>query len=709
VDRMAIERHLSDCHINIKKYKKLSKILGNIKDASKDEQEMILKFTKKCYGSEPDRNKAKEQAEHFLATLFGSCKDLYYFGPNKALEKHVKTALQQDEKDDEPVVKAELINIKAQTSDVENWNGEIKRTPSSRGTLWTRKMKHYLIGPTLGVGGTAKVKLGLDTKKDNMEVAVKILKPRYAKDAGREIETLRDLKHRNIIQLFDEFSNVQFGAKLPTSVFVLEFANKGELIEYLMYTGKFEPILARWMFNDLVEAVDYIHKHGFCHRDLKHDNCLLGQQFVLKITDFGFAAPIGEWGDKLMKTAIGTEQYAAPEILKHQKYDKAVDIFAMGVMLFIALAGCQPFMRADSRDRWYSLIMKGDWKGFWKYHITRAHRFKEESIDLLQKMLTPLAKDRITIDQIRKHKFLSQQKVSQSKAAEMLMKRKEKVDKEKWKAGDLSNAGPTRAINGTWPTPPEFWSDKPPQTPFWFFSDHSASTIQESIKEYIENHDPAGLGGRCVMRKVKDDETFDLGEFLLSEGDYDSPAEYLSDGKESPYNVKFEVVVQKKNVYGLWRIYTERGGKKRTDYMKQKTKFVDEMEARLKEERDQALKDINDEKDAEAKLEETIDNKRSEMLEKAGYKNSVLYYSEDDREKLGLRNIVIFSRYREPKKKYKTIKSADGQKLQVRKMDHNKKFFPEVYKLILSQLAAVLMTMDDKITAVDSGKDEKES
>merc|ERR1719334_2317357 len=160
---------------------------------------MIDKFTKKCYGSEPNRNKAREQAKHFLETLFGSCDDLFRLGPNDALEKHVKHQIAQQRRQNKPVVQAELLP-NAATSDVKEWDGKISRTLSARGTLWTRKMKHYLIGPTLGVGGTAKVKLGLDTRNNDLEVAVKILKPRYAKDALREIDTLAQLKHKNIIE-----------------------------------------------------------------------------------------------------------------------------------------------------------------------------------------------------------------------------------------------------------------------------------------------------------------------------------------------------------------------------------------------------------------------------------------------------------------------------------------------------------------------------
>jgi len=679
--------------------KKLSKILGNIKNATNRPEDMIAKFTKKCYGSEPDRKKATEQAKHFLETLFGSCTDLFYLGPNAALEKHVKAQIAQQIRSDEPVVNAELLP-NATASDVQSWDGRIARSESSRGTLWTRKMKHYLIGPTLGVGGTAKVKLGLDTRNNMQEVAVKILKPRYAKDALREIDTLAQLKHKNIIELFDEFANVKFGSKEPTSVFVLEYANKGELIEYLMYTGKFEVKLARWMFHDLVEAVDYIHGKGFAHRDLKHDNCLLGANFMLKITDFGFAAPIGADGKKLMKTAIGTEQYAAPEILRHQEYNKAVDIFAMGVMLFIALAGCQPFMRADSRDRWYSLIVKGDWKAFWQYHITRAHRFKDSSMDILAKMLIHRPKERITIEEIKKHPFFLAQRYAQNDAADILQKRKNKVDKEKWATGDASDVGESRALPTDTPCAPTFWSTEPPPSPFYFYSRHPAKNIQDALQRYIENSvENRGLGGICKPRKVEQEE-FDLGQVLLSQGDFESDMEYLANGKPNPYNVKFQVDVDgesSRSVYGIWRIYREYVPDKTGPYMKKKIETIKAADRQKDAAIAEAKRTINPGRELVAAVKEA-NEERDEAIKRAGFESDTLYFGEKDREALELRNIVVFNPWRTPqqkKGKIKTIKSADGTRLKVRKKSHNKQLFPEVYKMILASVAAGLMVCDE--------------
>ena len=91
-----------------------------------------------------------------------------------------------------------------------------------------------------------------------------------------------------LIRVYDYFENVRWG-NAETTILAIEYASQGELIEYLIYTGKFEDKLARWFFHSLTDAVEYCHTRNIVHRDLKHDHCLLGKDFVLKIADFGWS------------------------------------------------------------------------------------------------------------------------------------------------------------------------------------------------------------------------------------------------------------------------------------------------------------------------------------------------------------------------------------------------------------------------------------
>jgi len=341
------------------------------------------------------------------------------------------------------------------------------------------------VGPTLGVGGTAKVKLAYNPETQT-KVALKILKPKYADSAQKEINILKKLSHKNVVQVYDCFSNVRWD-NTTTTVFAIEYASQGELIEYLMYTSKFEDDLARWFFVSLTEGIEYCHAQNIVHRDLKHDNCLLGENFVLKITDFGFAT---HYTDELMKTAIGTAQYAAPEVLRGKKYTDAVDIFSMGVMLFIALAGSQPWKKASAKnDRWYKLVHAGDWKKFFDYH-QRSHKFTKEQKTIIKGLLEPKAGDRWTLEKIKRCQWFNGKRISQSEVASRLQKRKRTVDEKKFKAMQSRNKQTRRNTEN--PEAEELFSKRLPYTYFQpppslsFVTSKRAEWVLEDIVDAIE-------------------------------------------------------------------------------------------------------------------------------------------------------------------------------------------------------------------------------
>ena len=93
-------------------------------------------------------------------------------------------------------------------------------------------------------------------------------------------------------------------------------------------------------------GLNYLHSEGFSHRDLKAENILLDEDFNVKIVDFGFALPLkGRDGSGFMKSYVGTRSYMAPELFADIRNYKGqdVDLFAVGVVLFIMYAKCHPF------------------------------------------------------------------------------------------------------------------------------------------------------------------------------------------------------------------------------------------------------------------------------------------------------------------------------------------------------------------------------
>ncbi len=123
---------------------------------------------------------------------------------------------------------------------------------------------------------------------------------------------------------------------------MLELCRGGELFDKIINKKFLTEKEAAGILRVIVQAVDYLHKHGVVHRDLKPSNILFADNTdrpeSLRIIDFGFAKQLRDTNGLLM-TPCYTANYAAPEVLKRQGYDAACDIWSLGVMLYIMLSG----------------------------------------------------------------------------------------------------------------------------------------------------------------------------------------------------------------------------------------------------------------------------------------------------------------------------------------------------------------------------------
>jgi len=423
-----LEKHLNLCRLDEKRFNKLIRLFKGMLDICNKSDQLVTTFADKCYAQEKDRKLAKLHARTFIEALFGDVDSVLKHGPEAAITITLNEQYPVSKYPKKKHLKLESIKRKKSEKFCALLHEPAEKNITKH-SMWTGKLQQYLVGPTLGVGGTAKVKIAYDTKAKT-KVAMKILKPRKAKNAEKEISMMKKLNHKNIIRVYDYFPGVTWNNQ-RTTIFTLEYASHGDLIEYLMYTSKFEDDLARWFFNSLTDAVEYCHGEKVIHRDLKPDNCLLGENFVLKITDFGFATYLE---DKFMKTAIGTEQYAAPEIISGIKYTDAVDIFSMGVMLFIALVGAWPWRKADAKtDVRYKMVHDGEWDTFFKYH-ERSHMFTKDQKVILEGLLQPNPENRWKLEDIKRCKWMNGKNISQSEVTLRLQERKRVVDFKKYRA-----------------------------------------------------------------------------------------------------------------------------------------------------------------------------------------------------------------------------------------------------------------------------------
>jgi len=307
------------------------------------------------------------------------------------------------------------LNVKQQQAsdsiDMNNANAQDNAIKTS-----TRSIGRWYIGETLGKGGYSWVKKGYD-KKTSRRVALKFIakadkswSEEQMKQVMTEIEALKQIRHENVMKLFAYNLNAKYPTqkdeRLETVLLVLEFAPGGELFDILYYTSALDMAVARTYFRQLIAGLEACHKAGVAHRDLKPQNLLLDAKFNLKITDFGLSKLFEpSLGAKMKTSYVGTKGYQAPELLLKRPYDVSADIFSAGVVLFILLNGYPPFEQAHKTDRWFRPLAKRDYTKFWELHAGCPIAQDHEAKDLLQRMLAYNPRHRITIPEIKEHKW----------------------------------------------------------------------------------------------------------------------------------------------------------------------------------------------------------------------------------------------------------------------------------------------------------------
>ena len=231
-----------------------------------------------------------------------------------------------------------------------------------------------------------------------------------------EITVMKNIKHPNIVRLFAYNMKAKYPERDENAIerdvilLVMEYMSGGELFDILYYTNALPEILARTYFHQLMSGVEALHNRHINHRDLKPQNLLLDKKYMLKISDFGLSKIMQPSDDGMMRSyRVGTRGYQAPEIILNKPYTSSCDIFACGVILFLLLTGYPPFQTASIEDRWYGNIARGKVKKFWKQH--RGCGLKPYAIDLVTRMLAFDPNQRITLNDIKKHPWFTNEDV----------------------------------------------------------------------------------------------------------------------------------------------------------------------------------------------------------------------------------------------------------------------------------------------------------
>ena len=209
----------------------------------------------------------------------------------------------------------------------------------------------YQLERRLGVGGMATVQLAMDTRLERY-VAVKLLAEHLAEDSSfvsrfrREALAAARLVHPNIVQVFD------FGLDDAThrNFIVMEFVDGPSCAEILRERGTLPAAEAFELLAQSCRGLDYAHRNGVVHRDVKPGNLLLNPDGMVKLADFGIAKAAEQSDITKVGSVLGTAAYLAPEQTRGEPAGPASDLYALGVVAYQLLAGRLPYDAASLTD-----------------------------------------------------------------------------------------------------------------------------------------------------------------------------------------------------------------------------------------------------------------------------------------------------------------------------------------------------------------------
>ena len=261
------------------------------------------------------------------------------------------------------------------------------------------KISDFEISEELGAGSFGHVYL-VTHKTTKVKYAIKAIDKRNKSNQSekpyfrREIEVMYKIHHPNVVKLFGHFEDNNY------CYFIMEYIAKGNIYQLIPHDNKkrLNAKIVASLMKDVISAVYYLHhmKPIIIHRDIKPENVLLAENFVAKLTDFGWSNYMQE--DEKRQTVCGTPIYLAPEIIKEDGHDEKVDIWCIGVLLFELITGNVPFQGNDIDTLKENIL---------HLRISWPKDINIDAKNLIKKILKLEPGSRISLEEMLKHPFFT--------------------------------------------------------------------------------------------------------------------------------------------------------------------------------------------------------------------------------------------------------------------------------------------------------------
>jgi len=262
---------------------------------------------------------------------------------------------------------------------------------------------YYTLNHEIGRGSTASVWLATEnqtnTKWAVKRVDRKLIDPLVLE---RELAIMADCRHENILRLRAVYQSDN------VMDLVIEYAGGGELFDLVVERERFTERDAKHVMRQIMSGLTYLHKRGIAHRDIKAENILIAEEgeningpITVKIADFGLSNVLGT--SVQLETSCGTPDYVAPEVLRGEGYDLAVDVWSAGVLTYIILAGFPPFYDERGEMFLFRKIMNVEFS----FDDEEWENVSNDARDFITRLLVSDPVLRYTAQQALHHRWLS--------------------------------------------------------------------------------------------------------------------------------------------------------------------------------------------------------------------------------------------------------------------------------------------------------------